>query len=70
MMRRRCLRWITVGLNAAEGLSLWVGCLMLWSIVGLIFTQVALRWGLLIGLSWSDELARFFHIALVVKLQT
>jgi len=42
-----------------------VAALALWGIVALVFFQVLVRYVLLTGLSWPDELARYFHIAVV-----
>lgn len=42
-----------------------VACLALWGIVCLIFGQVFCRYVLKTGLSWPDELARYFHIMVV-----
>lgn len=42
-----------------------VATLALWGIVVLIFFQVFFRYVLQTGLSWPDELARYFHIVVV-----
>jgi TRAP-type C4-dicarboxylate transport system permease small subunit len=42
-----------------------VASLALWGIVALIFFQVFFRYVLQTGLSWPDELARYFHIIVV-----
>ncbi len=42
-----------------------VAALALWGIVLLVFLQVFFRYVLQAGLSWPDELARYFHIVVV-----
>ena len=42
-----------------------VAAAALWGIVVLIFFQVFFRYVLKTGLSWPDELARYFHIVVV-----
>ena len=51
--------------SAFEKVILSVTVVALWAIVGLVVTKVGLRYLFGIGLPWSDELARFLHIAIV-----
>lgn len=48
-----------------EDLAEFAASLALWGIVVLIFFQVFFRYVLQMGLSWPDELARYFHIVVV-----
>lgn len=65
MAEKRKSGLLGTALTKIENLGVFVGCVLLWAIVLLIGMQIALREFFLMGLSWVDELARYFHIVLV-----
>jgi TRAP-type C4-dicarboxylate transport system permease small subunit len=52
-------------LGILEALGERASWLAIWAIVLLVFSQVFFRYVLNIGLSWPDEMARYFHIVIV-----
>lgn len=64
-MRIKLKNYALFVLNKAESWGDKLSWFALWGIVILVFFQVFFRYLLNIGLSWPDEIARYFHILIV-----